>query len=158
MSRTARLLTPLAVAMLALPAMAGSWPNLPARKAAPAIQAAKAFTAVAPRSADGFVPEAGDAVSSLEQYRYFRTEETPNWRTPAPIASKAVRAPVDVATGKVNGFEYLGGDAGWQPISHTLVWEAGRFAHSDECDHRVRIVKGPTPEELESVRRAYPAS
>lgn len=141
-----------AIAMLALPAAAGSWPNIPARK--PAVVAAAApLVAAAPQSADGFVPEAGDAGTSLEQYRYFRAEETPNERRPAPVFARAAAAPVDVATGKVNGFEYIGGEAGWQPISHTLVWTAKGFAHSEVCDHAIRMVKGPTPAERDEARK-----
>jgi len=75
--------------------------------------------------------------------------------SPANVTARSAPV-VDVATGKVNGFEYLGGEAGWQPISHTLVLKAGRLAHSDECDHMIRVVKAPTPEELDAVRYSSP--
>ena len=137
-----------AMAMLALPAAAGGWPNVPARKPA---DAGAPLVSAAPRSADGFIPEAGDAVATLEQYRYFRNEEKE--RSAAPALVRAVAAPVNVATGKVNGFEYLGGEAGWQPISHTLAWTPQGFGHSNVCDHAIRIVTGPTPAELETARK-----
>ena len=80
--RTGRFMLAAAIAALALPAAAGSWPNLPASK--PAVAKPRlSLTAVPPQSRDGFVDEAGDAVSSLEQYRYFPTEE---YRGKATIA------------------------------------------------------------------------
>ena len=131
MLKTIRIV-PMALAMMAVPAMASS---------------------------DGFVPAPGDTGSMLEQYRYFRTEEgSIQKRAPAAYAP-AQRAPASPAiTGKGNGFEYVGGETGWQLIPHKLVWAAGRFAHSDECDHAVRIVKGPTAPEFDAVKKAYPAS
>lgn len=153
----------IAIAALALPAAAGSWPNLPARKAAAnAAQPApaKPLIAVSPRSSDGFVEGAGEAGWSLEQYSYFRTEEGPGEAIYAPRKFATSKPARDAAPANriVNGFEYVGGDGGWQPAPHRLVWNAGRFAHSDECDHVIRTAKAATPEELESVRNLSPGA
>jgi hypothetical protein len=158
MSKITGTLTALVVAALSLPAAAGSWPNLPAPKpAAKAAQAAPANARVATTvSPDGFVGEAGETGWTLQQYRYFRDEDRSYDRSPARRASGRSAPAINVATGKVGGFEYLGGDAGWQPISHTLVLKAGRLAHSDECDHMIRVVKAPTPEELDAIRYSSP--
>lgn len=41
------------------------------------------------------------------------------------------------------GFEYVGGDVGWEPAQHKYVWTNGRFEHSDECDHAIRATTSP---------------
>ena len=151
--RTGRLILAAAIAALAVPAFAGSWPNLPARKPA-AAKPLFSLTVVAPQSRDGFVEEAGDAVSSLEQYRYFPTEEhrgkaTIVYANPVPPAADTLPK---------NGFEYIGGDGGWQLSQHKYVRLAGKFVHSEECDHAVRSVKAPTAGELEEARKAYPGA
>ena len=135
MLKTGKLITAIAIATLALPAIAGSWPNLPARKAlsnttqpAPTKSAVANFT----QSQDGYAREGeGEARLTTSQ------------------------AKADAATVKVTGFEYTGGEAGWQPAQHKFVWKAGRFAHSDECDHAIRPAKAATPAELESARLSY---
>jgi len=112
--RTTRLVAAIAIAMLALPAAAGSWPNFSPAKA-PA-KAAQAKMVRAPsQSLDGFV-----------------------------------------AGYVVNGFEYVGGEPGWQPAGHKLVWSGGRFAHSDQCDHVIRIAKAPSAADVEYTRSFSP--
>lgn len=161
MFKTGKLVAAMAIATLAMPAMAGSWPNVPARKApANAAQPAPAKSLIAspPQSADGFVTEAGEGSWSLEQYRYFQTEEGRGESVYAPRKFAASKPAKNVATtkGSVNGYEYVGGEAGWQLAPHKFVWSAGRFAHSDECDHVIRTAMAPTPAELDSVRKLYP--
>ena len=151
--RTGRFIIAAVIAALALPAAAGSWPNLPARKPA-AAKPLFSLAAVPPQSRDGFVEEAGDAVSSLEQYRYFSTEEYRGKGT-IEYASEAPRAATTLSKG---GFEYLGGDTGWQLSQHKYVRVAGKFVHSEECDHAVRTVKAPTAEDIEEARKAYPGA
>jgi hypothetical protein len=157
MSNTARTLTALVIAALSLPAAAGSWPNLPSKTPAKSTLGSSANVRTAATvTPDGFVGEAGEAGWSLRQYRYFRDEDDRGARaSPALVPVRSAPA-ANVATGKVSGFEYLGGEAGWQPISHTLVLKAGRLAHSDECDHMIRVVKAPTPEELDAIRYSSP--
>jgi hypothetical protein len=112
MFKIGRMTAVIAIAALALPAAAGSWPNLPTRKA-PA-----------------------------------------NASQPAPAKSPIAIPPQS----SVNGFEYAGGEAGWQLSPHKFVWSEGRFVHSDECDHAIRTAKAPTPAELESTRALYPGA
>ena len=151
--RTGRFMLAAAIAAIALPAAAGSWPNLPASK--PAVAKPRlSLTAVPPQSRDGFIEGTGDAVSSLEQYRYFRTEEYRGKDTIAYTDS----APDTADTLSKGGFEYIGGDAGWQLSQHKYVRVAGKFQHSEECDHAVRAVKAPTPREVEEVRKVYPGA
>lgn len=129
-NRNGKLAVAIAIAMLALPAAAGSRPNIEAE---------------------------GDAVASLAQYRYFYNEEKTQGDKSFAWGS-AVQQRVDTAavgTRTVNGFEYIGGEGGWQPSQHKYVRVAGRFAHSDECDHVIRTAKAPTPAELESARKFY---
>ena len=81
----------------------------------------------------------------------FRTEENEKvypGRGKANVVKPATRAAFD-------GFTYVGGDTGWEPTSHKLVWVGGKFAHSNECDHEIRMAKAPTPQELDAARRAY---
>jgi hypothetical protein len=49
------------------------------------------------------------------------------------------------------GFEYVGGESGWEPAQHKYVWTNGRFEHSDECDHAVRAATSPASAEVEVV-------
>lgn len=83
----------------------------------------------------------------------FRTEENQKVYLGA---GKAVGAkPAAPAT--FDGFTYVGGDSGWEPASHKFVWAGGKFAHSSECDHEIRMAKAPTPtlDELDAARRRY---
>ena len=104
---------------------------------------------------------------SLLQYRnagwmggplpYFRDEDNKRPDVAAP-RRQAVAAPAPAQNVRASPFEYVGGDGGWQLVQHKYVWGAGRFAHSDECDHAIRMAKGPTPTELESVRSLSPGA
>ena len=142
-----------AIAALALPAAAGSWPNLPARKPAEA-KPSTSIVAVPPQSRDGFVIGAGDEISSLEQYRYFPSEEYRGKAT-FSFGAAAAKAPDTLSKG---GFEFVGGDTGWQLSQHKYVLVGGKFAHSEECDHVIRMVKAPTAEELEAARKVSPGA
>jgi hypothetical protein len=105
MLKTASWIAAIGIAALALPAVAGNWPNVPARKA--------------PANA-------------------------------SQPATPIVTSTSPSSAGK--NYEYVGGDSGWQLTQHKYVRTAGRWAHSDECDHAIRIVKAPTPAEIESAR------
>ena len=59
---------------------------------------------------------------------------------------------------RVRGFTYRGDGIGWEVAPHKYVFSAGGLAMSDECDHVVRIVKGPTPAEIESGRVLSPGA
>ncbi len=104
-NRIGQLAAAVAITLLALPAAAGSWPNISPRKAP-----ARASQATAPAVA-----------------------------TPRPI----------------DGFEYIGGEGGWQPSQHKYIRSAQGFVHSDECDHAIRTAKAPTAAELEWNVRLY---
>lgn len=150
--RTARIIFAATFAALALPAAAGSWPNLPVIK--PATKTPSTWTAVPPQSPAGFVEEAGDAVSSLEQYRYFRGEEV-RGNKPFAKATAPLEPQRNLSGG---GFEFIGGEGGWNLSQHKYVLVAGKLAHSQECDHAIRTVKAPTPEELEATKKVSPGA
>ena len=151
MSKTLRMLTAIALAAMALPAAAGGWPNTPA------LSKGKLWTSPVPattESSDGFVQLQGEAMSALGEYRYFPAEEYRGKRgfafgTPAALAPKSASTVKD-------GFEYIGGEAGWQLSQHKYVLSGGKFVHGEECDHVVRLVKAPTAKEIEAARSAYP--
>jgi hypothetical protein len=63
-----------------------------------------------------------------------------------------------VAAASPGGFEYVGGDSGWQPAPHRLVWVAGRFVHSDECDHAIRTAEAATSRDIERMRTFSPGA
>lgn len=113
MKATPKFLLAAVIGALALPAAAGSWPNLPVRKAG----------ATKPASVQ-------------------------------PAAIQAATVP-RIAT---DGFEFIGGDTGWQLAQHKYLLVGGRFAHSDECDHAIRTAQAPTPREIESARLASPGA
>ena len=87
-------------------------------------------------------------------YARFKNEEKELWTAPRqqPIADGSSAKGVPAGSRVENGFEYVGGESGWQLAPHKLAWRAGRFVHSDDCDHVIRTVKGPTPAELEAVK------
>lgn len=150
LNRTATLTAAVAIALLALPAAAGSWPNIAPRKAQ---QAGSSLVRAPSTAIDGFVAEAGENVASLEQVRYVNQKDI------AGITHVASAAPAaEPATSYANGFEFVGGETGWQPAVHKFVWSGGRFAHSDECDHVIRVVSGPTPAEIEAARARSPGA
>ena len=155
MLHTGKLIIAVAVATLALPAVAGSWPQVPSRPAAKAAQFApvRSATASAPQSR-GFVSDGSEAGASLEQYSYFRTEEGPSetiYAARPSIASTATRTAY-AGKGAVNGFEYIGGDGGWQLAEHKYVFRNGRVAMSDECDHAIRSAQAVTPADIATTK------
>ena len=96
MSRAKLLTSALAIAaMAATSAMAGGWPNIPARKAATSSDCCS----VAAKSANATTAQ---------------TAKTPRLISP-------------------DGFEYLGGDSGWQLAQHKYEFRNGRFAHAPDC-------------------------
>ena len=152
LNRTAQLTAAVAIALLALPAAAGSWPNIAPRKAQ---QAGSSLVRAPAKSFDGFVAQEGENVASLEPVRYFTNEEKETVYMPRMANTAPAQ---DVATTYANGFEFIGGDGGWQPASHKYLWSAGRFAHSDECDHAIRVVRGPTPAEVDAAKNSSPGA
>ena len=157
MLHTGKLMIAVAVATLALPATAGnSWPQVPSKPVVKISQPApvKFTTGSAPQSRGRFVSDGSEAGSSLEQYSYFRTEEGPSETIYAPRLAIARAATKAVYSGKgaVNGFEYIGGDGGWQLAEHKYVLRDGRFAHSDECDHAIRSAQAVTPADVAATK------
>ncbi len=148
LNRSARLAAAAVITLLSLPAVAGSWPNIAPSKATKA-----APVATAPQFRDGFVSLPGENMSTLEEVRYFTTEEKDKAYMPrvaAPTPYVAAAGPKD--------FEYIGGETGWQPTGHKFVWSAGRFAHSEACDHVIRTVKAPTSKEMDATNRLSPGA
>ena len=151
MLKTMRLISVAAVAALALPALAGSWP-IPAGNAPKA--AAVSATVPAPYSIDGFEATAGEAGWQLAQPTYdfvggklVRVDTAP--RTAVATAKAAPPAA---------GFEYVGGDALWALSQHKYVFAGGRLAMSEECDHAIRSAKAPTPADIETARKLSPGA
>lgn len=106
MLRIARLMAATAVATLALPALAGSWPNILPRSAAPkAVQA-----------------------------------------TQGALAQKIVSP---------DGFEFIGGEAGWQLAQHKMERRSGSWVHSDECDHAIRAAQAAAPRDGDAAYKLY---
>ena len=75
-----------------------------------------------------------------------------------PAPRVAVPPPLSKATPSKAGFEYVGGDAGWQLAQHRYDFVGGRFTMSDECDHAIRSAQAATPAELEAARRESPGA
>lgn len=151
LNRTPQLVAAVAIALLALPAAAGSWPNIAPRKAP-----AKVAQVTAPaKSLDGFIALEGESLSTLEPVRYFTNEERKTVYMPRVASNVPAR---DVATSSVNGFEYVGGEPGWRTVGHKFLWRAGSFAHSEECDHAIRMVRGPTAAEMEATNALSPGA
>jgi hypothetical protein len=152
-----------AVAGIALPASAGnSWPQVPSVKppAASARLVPAGFAAKKPQSIDGFVSDGSEAGASLEQYSYFRTEEGRGDTVYAPrrVLSSTPGKDDYAKGGAVNGFEYIGGDGGWQLAGHKYVLSNGRFVHSEECDHTIRAAQAVTPADIEKSQRLSPGA
>jgi len=152
MLKTMRLISVAAVAALALPALAGSWPPIAPRKATtkPAVAAAPAKAAAVSAPAGTFVPAPGDAGWRLVQPEYAYE----NGRFVMLNAPAATTAIAKAEAGAIAGFTPGGGDAGWLLVQHKYVFAGGKFVMSDECDHAVRAVQRPTPAEVESARRS----
>ena len=71
----------------------------------------------------------------------------------SPPAVRVVKAQQPKSIG---GFEYVGGDAGWQLAQHKYEFTNGKLVMSDECDHAIRSAQAPTPSDVESARRLSP--
>ncbi len=109
---TSRLLTSAlaALALSATGAMAGSWPNIPSKKASP--RAADCCSVTAAKKA-----QATDA-------------KAPKF-APALVSA--------------DGFEYIGGEAGWQLAQHKLQLRSGRLAHAADCPVSLAAVSQKNP-------------
>ncbi len=153
LNRTAKLVAAVAVAMLALPAAAGSWPPTPPRKAPAKVAQVRLAQVDAPEQAiNGFIAEPGENVASLAPVRYFTNEGKQTGYTP-PLA----QGTADARAAR-SGFEFVGGETGWQPTGHKFVWVGGSFAHSEDCDHAIRVVAGPTPAETDRAKSLSPGA
>ena len=109
-------------------------------------------------SSDGFELLPGDAgsqpISPKYEFRQGKLVAVPN--APAAVARKAAVGKAGRAA-TLDGFEYIGGDTGWQVAQHKYVLRGGRFAHSEECDHVLRAAAAaPTSGEIDRTRRLYP--
>lgn len=164
MLKTLRLVTVAVAAALALPAVAGpSWPPTPPRKdvgKAPA--AVKIVKAPETRAVNGFEYVGGESGWQLAQHKYelvngklVMSDECDHAirATTPPAAAKIAKAS---ETRSVNGFEYVGGESGWQLSQHKYEFVNGKLAMSDECDHVIRTVRAPTPAEVEQARQFSP--
>ena len=111
------------------------------------------------QSNDGFAyAGAEESGYQLQQYRYFTNEEKerhPVWRQAGP-AGKAT-APA-AAKGSIGGFTYRGDGTGWEIAPHKYVFSGGTLAMSDDCDHAIRIVQGPSPAEVDASRNMSPGA
>lgn len=150
MLKTLRLIGLAAAAALVLPALAGSWPPIasPKAKARAALATVPAKVATTGAAAGTFAPAAGEAGWQLVQPEYAYDNGRFVQRNVAPTSTVALEA-----VGMVAGFEPAAGDAGWQLAQHKYDFVSGKFAMSEECDHAIRVVKAPTPAQLEQVRR-----
>jgi hypothetical protein len=153
LNRTARLAAAIAFAMLALPATAGSWPATPGKAPAKgaSLKVAQVHAAT-DQAINGFIAEPGENVASLAPVRYFANDGKGTGYTPA-----AAQGTTGSGTARA-GFEFLGGETGWVPAGHKFVWVGGSFAHSEECDHAIRVVAGPTRDEIERASRLSPGA
>jgi hypothetical protein len=75
-----------------------------------------------------------------------------------PVAVRpAKQSPETALPPIVGGFEYVGGDTGWQLAQHRYVLSGGAFVHSAECDHARRSAAAtPTPQEIDALRSQSP--
>jgi hypothetical protein len=155
MLKTMRLISAAAVAALALPALAGSWPPTPPRKTThkPAVAAAPAKASAASFPAGSFAP-APIEVWQLVQPAYAYE----NGRFVLLNAPAASAATARAQTAVFAGFEPAGGDAGWQLAQHKYDFVNGKLTMSDECDHAIRTAQAPTPTEVDSARRLSPGA
>ncbi len=161
MLKTLRFVTIAVAAALALPVVAGpSWPPTPPRKDAgtpPAI--VKIVKAPEIRSVNGFEYVGGEAGWQLAQHKYglvngklvMSDECDHTIRLATPPA--AVEMAKTSETRSVNGFEYVGGEAGWQLAQHKYELMNGKLAMSDECDHAIRKAEAATPSDLERAKQ-----
>lgn len=126
LNRTARLAAAIAIAMLALPAAAGS---------------------------DGFSYIGGETGWEPSQHKYV---QGPGGLMHSDECDHAMRpAKALTRWAPIGGFEFVGGEAGWRLSQHKYVQTAAGFVHSSECDHAIRTVRGPTAGEVDAARRIY---
>jgi hypothetical protein len=125
LNRTARLAAAIAIAMLSLPAAAGT---------------------------DGFTYIGGDAGWEPSQHKYVQGAAGV---VHSDECDHAVRPANTAPLSKGGGFEFIGGDAGWQPTQHKFVRTAAGLVHSNECDHAIRSVRAPTAAEVDANLRLY---
>ncbi len=126
--------------------------NRTAKLAAAVAIAMLALPAAAEQAIDGFIAEPGENVASLAPVRYFANQGTQAGYTP-PVA----QGTADSLAAR-SGFEFVGGETGWQPTGHKFIRVGGTFAHSQECDHAIRVVAAPTPDEIERAKRLSPGA
>lgn len=78
-------------------------------------------------------------------------KKSPATSEASAAARKAAAAP------SADGFEYIGGEGGWQLTQHRYVLSNGKLAHSQDCDHAIRTAAAlPSADQLEALRRRYP--
>jgi len=77
---------------------------------------------------------------------------------PPAAAHAATVAPTIAPTATSDGFQYIGGEAGWQLAQHHYVVRDGRFVHASDCDHEIRMVARPTPGEIDGMQGRYPGA
>ena len=114
--------------------------NRTAKLAAAAAIAMMALPAAAEQAINGFIAEPGENVASL-----------------APYTPSVAHGVADTHAAR-SGFEFVGGESGWQPTGHKFIRVGGAFAHSEDCDHAIRVVAGPTPAEVERAKRLSPGA
>jgi hypothetical protein len=130
MTRTLSFIAAFAVATLVLPAAAGSWPPAPSSGKT----AAKAV---------------------LMQTRHGEMSPATRLHAESNVASGANAA----ATAKVvNGFQYIGGEGGWQVAQHKYVLSNGRLVHSNECVHAYLTAARSNPAEIDGAQGLYPGA
>jgi hypothetical protein len=109
----------------------------------------------------GFEYIGGDTGWQLSQHQY----EVVNGRLAMSERCEAMgapQAPAVIAKARENravaGFEYVGGEAGWQLAQHKYEIMNGKLLMSDECDHAIRAAQAPTAEEIDAARRLSPGA
>ncbi len=125
LNRTTTLAAAIAIAMLSLPAAAGT---------------------------DGFTYVGGETGWEPSQHKYVQGA---TGMVHSDECDHAVRPANTARLSNGGGFEFVGGEAGWQPTQHKYVRSAAGLVHSNECDHAIRSVKAPTAAELDANLRLY---
>ena len=135
LNRTATLVAAVAIAMLALPAAAGSWPTTPRKAPANVAQVRVAQIDASGQAINGFIAEPGENVASLAPVRYFANERQTGY-TPSMAQGTA-----DPRAAR-SGFEFVGGETGWQPTGHKFIRvEGDKAVESAEIKMTVAIFK-----------------
>lgn len=143
----------LTLAGFALPALAGPWPNVQTSRG-------KLFSAPAAtvqKAADGAV-YSGSEEGGYTLGLTFKNEEkeAPEFVRRIQVTDTSL-APA-AAGGADRSFVYRNQATGWEMSQHAYTWKAGRFVMSDECDHAVRLVQGPTRDELDAAKKVSPGA